>query len=174
VTEGMDAKTANQLRNLGFNPDKLPPGTKINGKPIAEATAPAEKKPKGPNKTEAAWARHLDFLKASGVVKDYWYEPFALRLTDPDPQTRRRMTYWPDYMVLLADEFMRVDHRPWIVEVKGGHIWEDSKVKFRLAEEKYRQVFRFAMIQKNSDDWNTILGETWIDHPSRHEGITAT
>jgi Holliday junction resolvase RusA-like endonuclease len=34
----MDARTANQLRAAGLDPVKLPTGTKIDGKPIGEAT----------------------------------------------------------------------------------------------------------------------------------------
>jgi len=157
----IDAKTACQLRAAGIDPAKLPPGTKIGGNDIdAIQNAP---KAKGPNKTESAWIRHLDWLVSIGKVSCYWYEPLRLRLTDPDPQTRRQTFYVPDFMAIMAPAWQLGDPRPRICEIKGGFVREDSSVKFRLAMAAYGKAFRFAMLQKRGMEWQTILGETWAD-----------
>lgn len=157
----MDAKTATQLRTIGLNPDKLPPGTMVNGRPIGETVA-APLAPRGPNKTESAWISHIDFLIAAGRVRCYWYEPFRLRLTDPDPQTHRQTFYVPDFLVIMATTEGE-DHRPWVIEIKGRHVWEDAQVKFKLARQAYHPVFRFSMIQRWQGAWQTILGEEWTE-----------
>lgn len=160
----MDARTASQIRALGLNPDKLPPGTMIGGKTLAEAESEKPKQPKGPNKTERSWIGHLDWLVSIGKVQCYWYEPFNLRLTDPDPQTRRQTFYRPDFLVIMAKEWQLGDVRPRLVEIKGGHIFEDASVKFRLAMAAYYPAFRFSMVQKQKLlTWQTIAGETWIE-----------
>jgi hypothetical protein len=55
------------------------------------------------------------------------------------------------------------DCLPRVVEIKGGMIWEDSTIKFRAARDRYRQAFRFSMIQKKHGSWDTVLGETWVE-----------
>lgn len=148
------------LRALGAKDWQLA-GTLIDGKPLMQAKAEPEQKakaPKGPNKTEQAFARHLDWLVSTRVANCYWYEPMRLRLTDQDPTTNRAMYYVPDFMVLLETAHI-IDHRPLIVEIKGGHIWEDAKVKFKTAWAAYGKVFRFSMVQKRKDGWVTIMGE---------------
>lgn len=157
----MDAKTANQLRAIGLRPDNLPPGTKVNGRLLAETVA-ALPVPHGPNKTESAWISHLDFLVSVGRVRFYWYEPFRLRLTGPDPQTRRQTFYVPDFLVIMAAGTSG-DSRPRVVEIKGRHIWEDAAIKFKLAMQAYSPAFRFSMVQRREGTWQTILGEEWTE-----------
>jgi hypothetical protein len=157
----MDAKTRNALLSHGIDPAKIPPGTLIGGKPIEEAVAvpPA---PHGPNKTESAWISHLDFLVSAGRVKCYWYEPFRLRLTDPDPQTRRQTFSVPDFLVIMAPG-VSDDPRPRVVEVKGGFVRLDASVKFRLTMQAYSPAFRFSMVQRSRGTWQTIAGEEWTE-----------
>ena len=157
----MDAKTAAQIRSLGFDPAKLPAGTLIGGKGLSELTEAAKER-KGPNKTESAWIRHLDWLVSIGKVKYYRYEPFRLRLTDPDPQTHRQTYFVPDFLVVMSAEWQYDDSRPRVVEIKGMFVRDDADVKFRLAMKEYASAFRFSMVQRQpGGNWNTILGETW-------------
>ena len=159
----MDSRTAAQLRAAGVRPENLLPGTLIGGRPIDAAEETAQP-PKGPNKTEWAWIAHLDWLVSVGKVKRYWYEPFRLRLTDPDPQTRRQTFFVPDFLVIMAPAWQYGDPRPRVVEIKGGFVREDSSIKFKLAMAAYGKAFRFSMIQKvKLLRWQTILGEDWVE-----------
>jgi hypothetical protein len=45
---------------------------------------------------------------------------------------------------------------PIFFEVKGAHIWDDSKVKFKAAKEMH-QWARFEMWQKKKGEWKRIL-----------------
>lgn len=169
----MDLRLQQQLLAAGLDPNHLPPGTMIGGKTIEELEEAAkakkkERKKKEPSKTELEWMRHLDWMKRQGVVREYWYEPFALVLDEPDPQTGRPMKYTPDFLVVMASDAIPVnlqpdDCRPRIVEIKGAMVWEDSTVKFRSARDKYGAAFRFSMIQKKQGAWETVLGETWVE-----------
>ena len=159
----MDSRTAAKLRAAGVRPENLLPGTLIGGRPIdaAEETAKA---PRGPNKTEQAWIAHLNWLVSGGKVQCYWNEPFRLRMTDLDPQTRRRMFYLPDFLVIMAPAWQCGDPRPRVVEIKGGWVRDDASVKFKLAMAAYGKAFRFSMVQKvKLLNWQTILGEDWCE-----------
>lgn len=165
----MDARTRTQLLARGIDPATLPPDTLIGGKTLAQLEAVEKnrvRKKREPSKTEQAWARHLDWLKQRAIVVDYWYEPFVLTLDDADPQTGRPMTYRPDFLVVMSPrprDLPGLDTRPWVVEVKGVHIWEDSQVKFRAARAKYGAAFHFSMVQWTERTWQTVLGDTWTE-----------
>jgi len=165
----MDARLASQLRAAGLDPDKLPAGTVIGGKTIEQLGAEAkakkkERKKKEPSKTEAEFGRHLGWLIIQGRVTAFWYEPFRLTLTEPDPQTGRPMVYIPDFMVVFEPGgYRHGDPRPRLLEIKGAHIWEDSIIKFRAAYTLFGAAFRFSMLQKKQGAWETVLGETWTE-----------
>lgn len=160
----MTPSEAAALRNLGFDPKRLPPGTRINGRSIEDFAAVLPKPPKGPNKTEARWIAHLEWLRSSGLVTWFRYEPFRLRLTDPDPQTRRSIFYVPDFLIVMAPGSDYGDHRPRVVETKGGFVREDAMKAFRSAADLYRPAFRFSMLQlKKGGRWESIMGETWLE-----------
>jgi hypothetical protein len=92
-------------------------GVKEAFTPKPAATAPA-KKPKM-NKTEAAYARHLDALKFSGAVLWWGFEPVNIRLAD-------NTFYRIDFMVQLASGEVQCH------EVKG--FWrDDARVKIKVA-----------------------------------------
>lgn len=163
----MDIRLQQQLLAAGLDPTHLPPGTMIGGKTIAELEEAAkakkkERKKKEPSKTEQEWMRHLEWMQALGAITQWWYEPFPMKLDEPDPQTGRAMTYTPDFLVVRAVH-PDGDTRPWIVEIKGGHIWDKNRNKFRSARDKYGAAFRFVMIQKKHRAWETVLGETWVE-----------
>jgi hypothetical protein len=80
------------------------------------------------NKTEAAYQRHLEVLRASGEVLWFGFEAIKLRLAD-------RTYYTPDFAVLLADLTLEAH------EVKG--FWEDdARVKIKVAAESFPIMFR--------------------------------
>lgn len=82
------------------------------------------------NKTEAAYAQHLDLLKNTGKIIWYKFEGIKFRLAD-------KTFYTPDFTVLNESFELEVH------EVKG--FWEDdAKVKIKVASELY--PFRFVAI----------------------------
>lgn len=86
------------------------------------------------NKTEAAYERHLELLRASGDVVWFRFEGVKLRLAD-------NTFYTPDFAVMLADGQMECH------EVKG-HWQDDARVKVKVAAEMY--PFRFVAVKAKS------------------------
>ena len=84
------------------------------------------------NKLEAAYAAHLELLRASGDILWWKFEPARLCLA---PKT----TYQPDFMVLRKDCQVVFD------EVKG-HMRDDAAVKIKVAASMF--PFQFPIIRK--------------------------
>lgn len=83
------------------------------------------------NKTEAAYAEHLERIKASGVIVWYRFEGLKLRLAD-------NTFYTPDFAVMDKSGVIQCH------EVKG--FWQDdARVKIKVAAEMY--PFEFIAIQ---------------------------
>lgn len=83
------------------------------------------------NKTEAAYAQHLELLRRVGSVQWFRFEGIKLRLADGT-------FYTPDFAVMAADGVMEMH------EVKG-HWLEDARVKIKVAADQY--PFRFRAVQ---------------------------
>lgn len=84
------------------------------------------------NKTEAAYAEHLEARKLAGEIAAYWFEAIKLRLAD-------NTTYTPDFFVMLPNGLLECH------EVKG--FWrDDAKVKIKVAADKY--PFRFIAVTR--------------------------
>ena len=79
------------------------------------------------NKTEKAFAEHLEALKRQGAIVDYWFESVKLKIAS------NRCDYLPDFLVLKNDSTLE------LYEVKGAKaIWtDDSKVKCKVCSDKY-------------------------------------
>jgi hypothetical protein len=92
----------------------------------------------GMNKTEKAYAEHLQLRQQAGEVAWFAFEAVKLRLAD-------KTFYTPDFSVMLADGTIE-QH-----EVKG--FWEDdARVKIKVAASMF--PFRFFGIQKDkSKGW---------------------
>ena len=83
------------------------------------------------NKTEQAYAAHLELLKAAGEVLWYRFEGLKLRLAD-------NTFYTPDFAVLTRELVLECH------EVKG--YWQDdARVKIKVAAEMY--PFRFKAVR---------------------------
>ena len=86
------------------------------------------------NKTEAAYAQHLEAKKAAGEVAWYKFEAVKLRLAD-------NTFYTPDFAVMLPDGQMEMR------EVKG--FWaDDARVKIKVAADIY--PFKFIAVRAKS------------------------
>ena len=93
------------------------------------------------NKTEAAYANHLEVMKQVGAVIWFKFEGMKLRLAD-------NTFYTPDFAVMAADGVMEMH------EVKG--FWQDdARAKIKIAADMY--PFRFkaykAKAKKNRGGW---------------------
>jgi hypothetical protein len=99
-----------------------------------------QKQAKGPNKTEAEYRRlYLDPQWRAGEISQPLFEKITLRL-GIDCRYTPDWSYWTDGHLHM-------------VEVKGGHVWDDAKAKFRAAVEQFPNV-RFTWAQKRSGKWN--------------------
>ncbi len=99
--------------------------------------------PKGPNLTEGRYAELLEIGRIDGAIARYEYEPRTFPLSRSMPPVYR-CEYTPDYGVELPDG--RLEYH----EVKGGHIREDSWIKFKWAVDLYPQ-YTFVLARRRKD-----------------------
>jgi len=90
------------------------------------------------NKTEAAYAAHLEMQRRAGAVQWFRFEGVKLRLADGT-------FYSPDFAVMAADGVMEMH------EVKG-HWQDDARVKIKVAADQY--PFRFRAVKKDRGGWS--------------------
>lgn len=93
------------------------------------------------NKTEAAYAAHLESQRAAGQVLWFRFEGLKLRLAD-------NTFYTPDFAVMAADGQLECH------EVKG--YWQDdARVKIKVAAEQYPLTFLAvkAKAKKDGGGW---------------------
>jgi hypothetical protein len=102
---------------------------------IVKSSKPSKAKGK-PNATEAEF---LLQLKADYPQLDFLFEEVKLRIDDG-------CWYTPDYFCPEMATFY---------EVKGPHIWDDSKVKFKAARRIHAWA-RFQMHQKKDGTWKRL------------------
>lgn len=96
----------------------------------------------GMNKTEREYSRILDAMQRRGEILSWKFGDTKLRLADG-------CWYLPDFRV------MQLSGRVLFVEIKGGHIWDDAKVKFKTAREIHGWA-DFRMMQKKAGNWREI------------------
>lgn len=94
------------------------------------------------NKTEQAYADHLEMQRRAGVVRYWKFEAVKFRLAD-------LTTYTPDFLVMLEDRSIELH------EVKG--FWmDDARLKIKVAAEQY-PFFSFvgikAIAKKRGGGW---------------------
>jgi len=97
------------------------------------------------NKTEMAYANHLELLKQSGHVAWFKFEGIKLRLAD-------NTFYSPDFAVMLVSGVLQMH------EVKG--FWQDdAKVKIKVAADIYPIEFIAvkAKAKKDGGGWDVEL-----------------
>ncbi|MCX4154975.1 MULTISPECIES: DUF1064 domain-containing protein [Paraburkholderia] len=82
------------------------------------------------NKSEAAYAAHLDALKSVGQILWYRFEGMKFRLAD-------NTFYTPDFAVIVASGALELH------EFKG-FMEEDANVKIKTAATQYPFVFRLV------------------------------
>lgn len=96
------------------------------------------------NKTEAAYAQHLELLKRAGDIQWYCFDGIKLRLADKTFLT-------VDFAVMDRDGVMELH------DTKGGPgvFTEDAKVKMKVAAEMYPFRFKvaFPRAKKHGGGW---------------------
>lgn len=111
---------------------------------IAPESPVAAQKPargaKQPNKTELAF-RAFMAVKHLGTV-ELEFEAVKLRIGPNCYYT----VDWSNFK----------NPRPVFYEVKGGHIWDDSLVKFKAAKERHKWA-AFELWQKKAGEWRRLL-----------------
>lgn len=97
------------------------------------------------NRTEAKYASELEERKTAGEIVAYWYEPFSLRLSNPDEGQPAR--YTPDFLILMPDGLTYVD------DVKGSGLDDTAAaVRAKTAAEIYPLwVFRIVKQRRVKD-----------------------
>lgn len=95
------------------------------------------------NNTEQRMYNQLIAEKRAGVINDVSFEGITFKLAD---DTR----YTPDFVVKTNEGSLR------LLETKGGHIWEDGLLKFKIAMDKY-PMFKWEMWQWDSKQYKFIL-----------------
>ena len=97
------------------------------------------------NKTERAFAQHLDELKQKGLIVEYWFESIKLKVAS------NRCEYLPDFLALRSDGSLV------IFEVKGAKaVWtDDRKVKCKVCADKYpfKLFVVYPIPKKNGGGW---------------------
>lgn len=93
------------------------------------------------NKTEDAWAAHLEERRRAGEIVWFKFEGVKLRLAD-------NTFYSPDFAVMCADGVLEMH------EIKG-FMTDDAAVKLKVAADMY--PFRFLLVRarskKNGGGW---------------------
>lgn len=100
-----------------------------------------------PNKTENEFGAILEARRRKGeFAYPVRFEAVKLRVAG-------NCYYTPDWMTTSES----ISGAPFITffEVKGAHIWEDSKVKFKAAKELHPWA-SFEMWQKKAGEWKRI------------------
>lgn len=130
------------------------------------------------NKTEFTYSHILEARRSKGEILDWQFEPITLRIGD-------NCKYTPDFCIserngsvsiedikFLASRTMlefveseRARELLWqlrttetgitFIEIKGAHIWDDAKVKFKAAKDKYLWA-KFQMWQLKRGEWKQI------------------
>jgi hypothetical protein len=95
----------------------------------------------GMNQTEREFSLILEARKRRGEIDGWAFESVKLRLADG-------CWYTPDFFVWgeCGNGFY---------EVKGRHIWDDAKVKFKVAREEHKWA-TFEMWRKIDGRWTQI------------------
>jgi hypothetical protein len=94
------------------------------------------------NKTEEAYAQHLELGRRMGEIAWYAFEPIKFRLA-------ANTFYTPDFLVMMADGQLEVH------ECKG--FWEDdARVKIKVAASLYPLAFIAAKKVKGGWEFETF------------------
>ncbi len=103
------------------------------------------------NKTERAYAAHLELRKRAGEIKDWFYEPCRLRVADlkrgriASAAGRCEIWYTPDFLIIENND------RIVIHELKGRET-QAAMNRFRAAAALHH--YRFVLVKRDGNGWS--------------------
>lgn len=116
------------------------------GNPGIRAKGRIEPRDRGMNKTEKAYAAHLEQEKLAGRVAFYEFEAIKLRLSDD-------CLYIPDFLVLDRDGYIELhDSKAWWASSQKVGVTDDGLVKMKMVAEKF-PMFRMIMTWERDGLW---------------------
>lgn len=127
---------------------KRDPWAAVLAQPRVQAALRAERAKKAPdaplppramNSTETRFAQILTARQAAGEIRSFAFEAETLALA-------YRCEYTPDFRAEMPDGTIAY------FEVKGGHWWEDARVKWKVAARLYPDR-RFFWCQWKDGEW---------------------
>ena len=92
------------------------------------------------NRTEEAYAQHLEVQRRAGAIAAWWWESVKLRLAD-------KTWYTPDFLVQLPDGALELH------EVKG-YLEDDAAVKLKVVAELYWLFPVYLVRRAGRDGWD--------------------
>src|SRR5262245_57605362 len=115
---------------------------------------------RGQNKLEARFDSHLGWLLAHGRILGYRFEPLKLRLGG-------RCWYKIDFVARRRDGTLAG------IELKGGYIWDDAKVKLAVAPVIF-PLMDYYIVRADGPRWDVrpvtregvgapLTGDAWAD-----------
>ena len=105
------------------------------------------------SKLNRDFAVRLDQAKANGWIREWWYEPFGLRLA-PKCYYHFDFLVEPIYPVDLAAPSRFTEHRLVCIEVKGGWFRDDAKVKVKVAAEMFPCFKWLIVFREKRNGWD--------------------
>jgi hypothetical protein len=110
-----------------------------------------DEKPPKPrmNKTETEYSLILEARKRRCEIRDYRFEGMSLSWGIA-PDTKKPMWYTGDFVVWPVAGVIELH------EVKGGHIFEKDRIRFKGCRAEWGAHFRFVMMQKKEGVWRKI------------------
>ncbi len=114
---------------------------------------------RGENQLELAFGERIHMARILDEIHDFWLKPFVLRIGPS-------MTFEPDFMVLDGSE-----GKTWIIDTKGQWVDGDSRIKIKIASEKFPQ-WRWLIVTRPDGVWRAKevtaakgIGRKFIDLP---------
>lgn len=95
------------------------------------------------NSLEAAFAEQLELRRRAGQIAWFRFEGITLFLA-------KRTRYTPDFAVMHGDGEIAM------YEVKGGLVYDDAKVKLKVAAELFPFRFYLATRKRKADPWSVL------------------
>ncbi len=97
------------------------------------------------NGTETQFSLILEAQKRKGEIADYRFEAVTFRLGHD-------CRYTPDFFIIVSTDPLKIR----FAEIKGRHVWDDAKVKFRVAKEANPWA-EWQMWQKFPEGWSLLI-----------------
>ena len=99
------------------------------------------------NKTEQKYACHLEGQRVAGLIVDWQFEPFGLRLSE------NKCFYHPDFFVIREDKFLVHEVKAFNKKAGKPLVKDDSLVKIKVAASEF-YYWEFSIVW-----WDTVQGK---------------